>query len=255
MKNRLPVVAFVCTLLFFASCSKKITYFHFLERNKLEVQEIDLDYLSMKTKINYNDGDHKINASANIRIHRDSIIWFSLTPALGIEAARGVLTKDSMVIIDRLKKEYHVYDYASLSKKYNFDISYELMEAVLLGNPPKDIHDNEKVERKESFVLVQQKSGNVLLNNFIGTKTSKLERLQIIDGLTNNTLNLSYAGFHMLDELHIFPYQTYISLKYNKPGSDEIFTTQIQIDHNKADVEDRKKLKFPFSIPQKYVRK
>jgi hypothetical protein len=255
MKNKLLPLAGLITLIVFVSCSKKLAYFDFLERNKLDVQEISFDYFSTKTKINYVEGDNKINANANIRIRKDSIIWFSLTPALGIEAARGIITKDSLTIVDRLNKVYFVYTYAALSEKYNFNINYELLESIMLGNPPRNIHENVKVVREADYAMVEQKEGDVTFDNYISTKTSKLEKLDIVDGPTSNTLNIAYSDFQVVDEFHIFPFQSLISLTYNKPGTAEAFKTQIEIEHNKADVEDGKKMKFPFNIPQKYERK
>ncbi len=255
MKNRFLSLAGFCSLLFLFSCNKSLTHFDFLERNRLDVQEINFDYFSTKTKINYTEGDTKINANANIRIRKDSLIWFSLTPALGIEAARGIITQDSLVVIDRLNKAYYVYSYASLSEKYNFDISYKLLESIMLGNPPSNIRENEGVTREADYALVKQKQGAIDVSNYISTNTSKLEKLEIVDAATTNTLNISYSDFQLVDEFHIFPFQSLISLVYNKPGEAKAFSTNIEIEHNKAEVDDGKKMKFPFNIPQKYERK
>lgn len=255
MKSKLPILAGLSLLFFTFSCNKRLTYFDFLERNRLEVQEIAFEYFSTKTKINYTDGTSKINATANIRVRKDSLIWFSLTPALGIEAARGVITKDSLVIVDRINKTYFSYTYAALSEKYNFNITYKLLESIFLGNPPKDIKNNERVVRETDYALVEQKEGEAIFSNYISTQTSKLEKLKIVDAPTSNALNIAYSNFQLVDDFHIFPFQSAISLTYNKPGEAEAFMTQIEIEHNKADVEDGKKLKFPFNIPQKYDRK
>lgn len=255
MSSRLHSAAIFCALVFFSSCSKKFIGFDVLERNKLEVQATNYSYLSTKTKINYTDGDSKINANAVLRIKKDSIIWFSITPALGIEAARGIITRDSLVLVDRMNKVYVALDYKSLSERYNFDIDYSLLQSIILGNPPKDLQRNERVTRETAYALVEQKEGDALFNNYISTKLSKLEKLEITDVPTKNSLRLAYSKFQLLDDFHIFPFQSSISLEYNKPGESKTYLTNIQIDHNKVDIEDGKRLKFPFSIPQKYERK
>ena len=255
MKSRLLYVVLFCFPFIFFSCSKKFTGFNLLERNKLEVQEVNYEYLSIKTKINYTDNDTKINANAVLRIKKDSIIWFSITPALGIEAARGVITRDSLIVIDRLNKTYYLANYKSLSERYNFDINYELLQAIILGNPPKNLHQNERVIRESEFALVEQKQGDAIFSNYISTRLSKLERLNITDVPTKNSLNLAFSEFRLLDDFHIFPFQSSISLEYKKPGEEKVFMTQIKIEHNKVDIEDNKRLKFPFNIPQKYEQK
>ncbi len=255
MKNKLPIVAGFCALLFSVSCTKKLTSFDFLDRNKLEVQEIRFEYFSTKAKINYAEGDTKINATAQIRIRLDSIIWFSLQPALGIEAARGVILKDSLVVVDRLNKVYYVFDYKTLSERYNFNINYNLLQAIMLGNPPLDVSENVSVLREADYAKVEQKEGDAVFTNYISSATSKLEKLKIVDTPTSNSLDLTYSAFQLIDEFHIFPFKTLMSLKYNKPGDQNPYLTTIDIEHNKADVEDGKRLKFPFNIPQKYERK
>lgn len=255
MSRLLSVVAAGALLFFFFSCSKKITGFNFLDKNRLEVQDINYEYLSTRTKLSYIEGEKKINASAVLRIKKDSIIWFSVTPALGIEAARGVITQDSLIIVDRLNKQYFTFDYKSLSERYNFEINFSLMQAIILGNPPRSLQQNEKIIRENEYALVEQKDKDVLFSNYISTNLSKLERLEIKDLPTSNSLKLVYRDFQLLDDFHIFPFQSFISLEYNKPGEAKKLMTQIQIEHNKVDIEDNKRLKFPFNIPQKYERK
>ena len=40
----------------------------------------------------------------NVRVARDSVIWMSISPALGVEAARILLTPDSVQVLSKLQR-------------------------------------------------------------------------------------------------------------------------------------------------------
>ncbi|MDA0196585.1 MAG: DUF4292 domain-containing protein [Bacteroidetes bacterium] len=218
----------------------------------LHIQEFDFDLLSAKARFKFDNGKNDLKATANIRIKKDSAIWMSISPSMGIEAARALITKDSLTIIDRIHKQYVAITYDKLSEKYNFKIDYDLIQSVLLGNLSNPILANDKVTKKPSHFLVLQDRGNVKMENYIGFETLKLERAQWLDIPTQNTLIINYTNFQLIDDL-VFPYENQIILSYIGT-EDTPANTQINIDYSKAEIGD-KRVKFPFNIPDKYERK
>ncbi|MGB3181292.1 MAG: DUF4292 domain-containing protein [Cyclobacteriaceae bacterium] len=253
--NKLSLWSLVICLLLLAGCGKKFTgiNWNFLDRNKLEVQEIDFEYFSTKTKIRFKDNNQDLNANANIRIKKDSIIWLSVNAALGIEAARGIITRDSMVIINRIEKKLLRYDYTTLSEKFGMRIDYDLIQSALLGNllVDRDSVDSEDVTRQEDFFFLEQREDSLVIQNYVSAKTMKVEKVMVIEDNSPNSLMLNYGDFNLLED-HAFPFSGMISLSYNK-GSGDLLNLQITIEHNKAVIEE-KPLRFPFNIPSKYER-
>ena len=214
--------------------------------------ELDFDEMSSKSKIEFNDAKTSINANANIRIKKDSIIWFSVSPGLGIEAARGIITPESLMFINRIEKEYSILDYEALSKKLNFDINYELIQNVIMGNMPLMDDEENQILNTDDFFLVKQQKENYEINNFIGRHTQKLEKVNITESSTGNELSMTYRDFKKVEETIDLAFINFIKLNYkSKQGPME---TAISLEHSKVEF-DNKKLRFPFSIPQKYVRK
>lgn len=252
--NKIPFLIFLGFTFIFFSCKRQTSgiKWDFLDKNRLEIKEVDFDYFSAKSRIKFKDSDSNLSSSANIRIKKDSIIWFSVTPALGIEAARGIITQDSIIILNRLEKVYIAHDYKSLSAKYNFDISYDLLQAILLGNMPLELNSGDLVERADNFYVVKQEDGLVNVDNYVSARTMKLERVEMVENPTKNTLSLIYGQFQMLDEYAI-PHSSVISLNYKSPEGD-VKNTRIEIDFSKAEIAEEA-LNFPFNIPQKYERK
>lgn len=220
-------------------------------KEEYQAAALPFEYFSTKTKFKFKDGEEKMKATANIRIKKDSIIWFTLTPGLGYEAARGIITKDSLVMINRVDKEYYAYSFQTLSEKFNFELNYELFQSVLVGDLPiPQTEEDDIISKGNQFTIVQQ-VGDLKLFNQIGVKTKKLEKLKATKEDNPNTLELKYSDFKML-QIYIFAFKADMTLQYfadNKKGE-----ISIDIEHNRARIEE-KKLSFPFSIPKGYELK
>lgn len=250
MNKRLLLILFFPFLLF--SCSQKtsgITW-NFSDKNKLDIQEANFEYFSGKAKINYKDDDLDIKARANLRMRKDSLIWISFS-SVGIQGARCLINRDSITIMNLVKKEYYVFDYDSLSKQFNFDVNYKTIQAAALGNLIIDRNRRDEVDKEESVYILKQKSGGVEVSNFVNPKTMKIERVEMLENPSKNTAVIRYYDFQMVEDA-AFPFSAILSIFYTE-GSKKL-NTVIEMEYNKAEIED-KELKFPFNIPKKYVRK
>jgi hypothetical protein len=86
MKNRY-LLSLLAVILLFSSCRKETIGIKTRSEASEHIEEIDFDYFMTKTKVRYSEGDKQVNGNANIRIRKDSLIWFSVSPSIGIEAA------------------------------------------------------------------------------------------------------------------------------------------------------------------------
>jgi hypothetical protein len=217
--------------------------------------DIDFEYMTASSKIRFSNGQKDLSANASIRIKKDSIIWISVSPGFGVEAARGQATQDSLIIINRLDREYMAYDFKKLSEEFNFDITFDLLQAALLGNLPVDIDQEDKVRKENAYFVISQKSGDVTIENFINARIMKVEKVNMREKTKSsgrdNTLYLQYEDFKVLED-RVLPFINLISLNYRKGQNSQ--NTEINIEHKKADF-PQESLKFPFNIPDKYEQK
>ncbi len=224
-----------------------------IEEARANVAEIDFKYLTAKSKFNIKSKDENTeNASMNIRVRKDSLIWFSVQK-LGIEAARGIATRDSIIILDKIHSEYSVYDFPTLSRQFNFDLSYDLLQALIVGNLPLPKRPAQKIKNERDYLLLRQSEGKVLVENYIGEDDRKLKKLMVTEQPTKNTLRLDYADFKALNSF-LFPYTSLITLDYKSDTDGQFYQKLLQIRHNKVELVD-KNPGFPFSIPKNYTRR
>lgn len=220
-------------------------------KRRFQSQNAEFHYLNCKSKIEYTDGLENVQSQANIRIRKDSVIWVSVNPALGIEVVRCLINQDSVFIINKLQKQYYSFSFKELSELLNFEVNYALVQSILFGNPPYMEIDQDSAISDSTYTILQQKRKNIFIENFLRNHNQKLEKITMKDENTYNTLDINYENFLPIENI-LFAFSNRISLNYrNKKGLQNIY---IGIQHNKIEATN-KDLRFPFNIPARYERK
>lgn len=224
-----------------------------IEEARTNVAEIDFQYLTAKSKISFKSPEQDIdNANINIRVRKDSLIWLSVSK-LGIEAVRGMITRDSITIIDKIHREYTVYDFPTLSRQFHFEMNFALLQALIVGNLPLPKRPAQKIKNERDYLLLRQSEGKVLVENYIGEQDRKLKKLMVTEQPTKNTLRLDYEDFTSLNNF-LFPYTSLVTLDYQSRSDGQFYQTLLRIKHNKVELVE-KNPGFPFTIPANFQRR
>jgi hypothetical protein len=241
---------FFCSLLL-GSCSKKIIPLPTsTPKASLAIESIDFDYFHGKARMVLRDANKEREVKANIRVRKDSVIWMTFS-VIGVQGGKALINKDSITIVSNVDKEYYVFDYKELSQRFNFPINYDVIQASLLGNPLIALSDDDEIEQLSSMYLLKQKAGTVNIVNFVNAAAYKIEKVELKESTSNNSLTINYSNFQPVGN-KLFPYNGTISLFYKAVS--ELLNTTIVFEYNKAEVGDRE-LRFPFNIPKKYERR
>ena len=247
-RSQLILVAF-CFLIF--SCSKKVTPVATrIESSTLAIEEIDFEYLHGKAKMVLKDGNKEREVKANIRVRKDSVIWMNFT-VIGVQGGRALINQDSITIISNVDKEYYVFNYKELSKRFNFEINYKVIQSAMLGNLLMDRKAEDTVEQKSSTYLLSQSAGHADVLTYISALNMKIQKVELKENNTHNSLTINYGDFQPVGN-KLFPYNGTINLFYK--ASAGLLNTTIIFEYTKAEVGD-KELRFPFNIPKKYDRR
>lgn len=92
-------------------------------------------YFSAKADVTLQAPAGKKSFKAHVRVVRDSAAWFSITPALGIEVARALITRDSLMLLDKIHDQYWAGDTAQAKARFGMQPSLQLLQDALLGLP------------------------------------------------------------------------------------------------------------------------
>ena len=234
----------VAIILFLASCKTQstVTKTAVTPSAKLDASSSILDslhkhpfqfeWLSAKARVSVNDAGDETDFTANIRMRKDSAIWISISPALGVEVARMLITQDSIHLIDRLKKDRYTKGYDFFKAFTSLPIDFYVVQDLLAGNP-LFLKDHYDVAMHDSAIVLTSHqsitSDSLLINN----KYSPIYQM-----ITDSTSSLSITN-------------TQYDIQYNPPFSlwRKIIIhrkTEMSIEITFSKIKLNEPMKFPF---------
>ena len=139
--------------------------------DSLHVREPSWQTLGLRMESSARAMDKEGSFTMNVRMAKDSVIWMSISPALGVEAARVLLTPDSVQVLSKLPGSRFVFlgDYGVLSEAMDAPVSFNLLQDLLLGQP-LNLGDDEVFVSKvdgDRYVLLSKYDRNV--RKLVGT--------------------------------------------------------------------------------------
>ena len=102
--------------------------------DKIQQYSFKAEWMSAKASVTANDSGQETSFDITLRIHKDSIIWISVSPLLGIEVARIMITPDSIKMLDRLHGQYQCSSFEYINKLLQMKVNFEIVQALLTGN-------------------------------------------------------------------------------------------------------------------------
>lgn len=192
-----------------------------------------ITHLQAKAKLDYQGAKEKLNANLIIRSRYDSVLWVSVVPLLGIEAARIKVTRDSFYIIDKINHTITISPLQKIEEKLGVKVSLKELQEVMLGltHIPKKI--NKYKQDKMYFVAATQNGidyafeiqKDLLLHSLFlkgqqSGYTSQLHYLNYTDvPLQNTAVKLPYyvtANLHTKENIQVELTYTKINLNTEK---------------------------------------
>jgi hypothetical protein len=213
--------------------------------NNLDWQPLVFDYLILKSKVNIKTKDNNVNATANIRMKKDSIIWISVTPGMGIEVFRSIITPDSVKIINRLENKYDKYSIAYLREALGIDLNFYHLQNIVVGDLLLPLEQQDQVNDVplEELWEITQERKNMLAASLLSKRQKKITQLDARNQ-DQKSLRVTYTNFTTVDSLVMHQAQSLLMVN----GKDSSF---IETSHQKIEF-SKKPLAFPFSVPKKY---
>lgn len=206
--------------------------------------------LSSKLSIEY-DGN---TFSGTMRMVKDSAIWLSLGK-FGIEGVRVLLTKDSVMMLNKLNREYFLGGYEFIYDILGFGLSYNMLQSIILGKDFQNYGINDVKYSKQYNLIVfefEKRQSHQNTQNF-----PQLKQKIYID-TTLNVINRNYFElFNSKQKMDIY-YSTYLPFnKIKLPQTINVLmysnkTYKVNLKFEKQKLNDN--LEIPFSIPKTYSR-
>ncbi|NND77260.1 MAG: DUF4292 domain-containing protein [Flavobacteriales bacterium] len=258
---------------------------------RMEKSLFEYESISFKTDVSIRMKDEKRSFKANVRMQKDSAIWMSISPALGIEVARVILTEDSIKLVDKWNDQYYLGNYDYINDIFDADFDFKMLQDLMVANPVMYDPKEKFVATKDhkDYILTSKNKRKVRkalgLDKNLLKDESETEKDTLRFNVDTRKLRKAITkedeedlivkrywinpGSYKLDKTiirDIYYNRTFKVeyLKYDKvalmefPDETEILledddnTTKVQMEHSRVRV--NKSLKFPFVIPEKFER-
>lgn len=214
--------------------------------DSLNKQRIDFNTFSAKIKVDYEGKDGGDQATAYVRIQKDSVIWMSLTGALGIEGYRLMISKDSFRLMNKLQKTIQYRSIVYLQEITEIPFDFYALQDVIIGNPVFIDSNIVSYKNTESELLVLM-IGNVfkhLLTLENGDRRITHSKLDDINPIRNRTCDITYDSYENAGD---FYFSTKRRISVAEKSKLDINIEFKQYNFNKPQ-------DYPFNIPKNYKR-
>lgn len=211
--------------------------------NAIKSQQVTFTSFTGKAKTKLDINGNSNDVTLNIRILKNQKIWVSITAFAGIEAARAMITPDSIFVINRLESTYlkkpfdYIYKYASR------EVNYSTVEALLVGNAiPQLLTTSGKVEPSNGNVVL---SGtlNDLVYRLVVDPNLKVSETSLSNQAEQQSLQVNNSEFINAANRVVPSRIAIASTVKNKNIKADLHYVKVDFDQ----VED-----FPFSIPKRF---
>ncbi len=225
-----------------------------IEQIQKQINEKTLNFNTFSAGFSgsYKDAKQQLPLKGIVKIKKDSFIWITIRPFLGIEIARILITTDRIKYIDKIKNQYFEENYDYLYKKFGFNITYELIEALLTNKlmtyPTEEKLTDYTTKKNNSDFIFQNETmikGYSLIHLLVVNSDYKLKENKLFLQDNSKSVTINYEQFTEINAKQ-FPLKMTIKTINNK--------TEGNILLNLKNIKIDEKLNARFVIPKNYKR-
>lgn len=212
----------------------------------LKSKDLSFKTLALKGKANLNINGDENNVTMNIRIEKDKKIWVIVTAGGGIiEAARAMITPDSLFLINKLQKTYTKKPFSYVYNFTNKQVSFGMLQAVLSGNTINDFMTDKSNLTQENGVWVLSNNVDDLAYKIIFNTLLKPSQVDLNDAKNAQAFKVTYGNYTPINNA-LFP----STLKINSMAG----VKKISVDIQFVKIESNVPVDFPFTVPKNFER-
>ena len=229
---------------------------------KMMDSELDFQTFAARFSASYQEGETQASFSGTLRIRSDSIIWLSFSPVMGIEVMRVVITRDSVKILDRIRKVSVIRDFMYLHRWMEGPLDLDMIQSLFTGNClayTDENHARAYIDRDlyrldctgtgpdaDSVTGTEQAEPTQPFQIWLEPENFKVVRtfVQETQGATQ-TLEASYRDFKIAGEQSVPSVATFLV-------QDGRHRMELSLSY--ARVKLNESLAFPFTIPENFTR-
>ena len=227
---------------------------------KLHENELKCEWFAAKIGVAFVSDKMSDSFKMHVRVRNDSAIWISAT-YYSVEAARFLITPDTVKFMDRKNKKYFIGDFAYINKKFNVELDFESLQSLILGKgsnisefqrlksySSSEYYNISSIGKREQN-RADKKGGqkaktDIALTVSVYPSTFKVSRIILQDFKQHKSLKVDFEKYQKVDG-QLAPKETELNIVAEQNLEASIEYLKITLN---------KPLKFSFTIPEKYEK-
>ncbi|MFZ4863161.1 DUF4292 domain-containing protein [Sphingobacterium sp. Mn56C] len=211
------------------------------------INNLDFHTFTGRAKARVELGKDKQDVTMHIRIQRDQAIWISVTATvLNFEAARVLITPDSVKILNKMQSEYIAKPFVYIHRYTGPGISFANLQDLLMANVSRALIRTDQMtvaSATDEVQLVGVKENVSFQYSLNANNRPKVFRLNLLG--SDENLEAFYGNFNTVSGFS-FPHNQNIKLNAHQ------IVVNALLDYNRVDF--NQEVDMPFTVPQRYKR-
>ena len=259
-KIKIFFLLFICSLFFITSCKTtkgvkgNMKFYEAQELFSL-VASNSLEYQTFSGKMNASlrSGKNDININAYLKIIKDEKLQLSFQMPIIGELFKFAVSKDSLILIDRINKQFVAESMQDIKQTSSFDFDLYNLQALftnqlfLAGKPAVTTKDFQlftiNQEKEQTLITAKDK---YIDYTFTIDYTDHIRNSLMTGNSGKTALNWSYNNFSLLGNKSLFPMQMAMNLNNS--------TNKLSVNFAFSKIDLDKEMDIDFNIPKKYNR-
>ncbi|KEO74631.1 DUF4292 domain-containing protein [Anditalea andensis] len=207
---------------------------------------LEFTYLTARARVVLEEPNGKTTrGTLNLRAKKDSALWFSITPGLGIEAARGLVTQEKIQFKDRINGNAIDMTFQEFEERFGLVLSLDLFQNVLFANIPHEFSYRDRLLRVGRTFELDQRRQRMAYHSIISARHGKVQELETSSQSMNGKLSATYPEFKDLEN-QPFPYRMLLKLIFDPQDDNGPVETTVNLEMNRVELVDDP-LTFPYN--------
>jgi outer membrane lipoprotein-sorting protein len=261
--QRITLIALMTALLMVHACSPKriltpIVPDRAVDQvlSSMHAAEATFDFFSARFSGSVNYGGGQTDIGGTIRIRKDSAVFISVAPFLGIEVARILITPDHVKMVNRLESTYFEGDMELINGMLNADLDFYMLQSMLLGNDlPHFSTHNFSLEEDHDMILLHnprrspidpltQAYGSIEQKLWLDKHTFRILQTNLYEKDTERNIQARYPS-HSIVQGRSFPSEVLLFF------SDAASAAHLSVSYSRILIDQPQQI--TFSIPPRYT--
>ncbi len=173
--------------------------------DSIQKQAFAFNSMTARIQADVKLGKNDISSRVDLKILKDEALQLSIVPFLGVEVFRVEMTPDSVLVIDRMNRQYVYESFVNLKGKLPITFNYYNLQALFVNRlffpGEKEVtskHYNKFLLKQEgSMAEVRAKDSMGMQYTFLADGEEKLLSTYITDAANRYAVQWTYADFRI----------------------------------------------------------